>query len=147
MVAGERRRAGGGIRMTAQSWMQSNLAVQGYCLGAEEGRALRWGLRFPTALCLGLVILGLGQGSAFTTMYAATSTGVAPEHQGIGSGTASTGQQLGNAVGLAVLVAVANQPDAVAGLRTTVLLTAAGVAVTAAVALTGRRTQTLALSN
>ena len=26
--------------------------VQGYCLSAEESRALRWGLRFPTALCL-----------------------------------------------------------------------------------------------
>jgi len=48
-----------------------------------------------------LLILGLGQGSAFTTMYAAASTGVAAEHQGIGSGIASTGQQLGNAVGLA----------------------------------------------
>jgi hypothetical protein len=40
-------------------WMDSNLAVQGYCLTAEESRALRWGLRFPTALCLALVITGL----------------------------------------------------------------------------------------
>ncbi|HEY3556321.1 MAG TPA: MFS transporter [Kribbella sp.] len=94
-----------------------------------------------------LLILGLGQGSAFTTMYAAASTGVAPEHQGVGSGTASTGQQLGNAVGLAVLVAVANQPDVITGLRLAILLSAAGVLLTAAVALTGRRTQSLAFSN
>jgi hypothetical protein len=40
-------------------WTDANLGVQGYCLSAEESRALRWGLRFPTALCLALVITGL----------------------------------------------------------------------------------------
>jgi cation transporter-like permease len=43
----------------AGSWMDANLSVQGYCLTAEEKRSLRWGLRFPTALCLALVITGL----------------------------------------------------------------------------------------
>ncbi|TCC41301.1 MFS transporter [Kribbella speibonae] len=94
-----------------------------------------------------LLILGLGQGSAFTTMYAAASTGVAAEHQGVGSGTASTGQQVGNAVGLAVLVAAANHPNPITGLRTAILLAAAGVLITAAAALTGHRTKALALSN
>ena len=95
------------------------------------------------------LILGLGQGSAFTTMYAAASTGVAPEYQGVGSGTVSTGQQIGNAVGLAVLVAVANQSrgNAVHGIRAAVLLITAGVLVTAVIALRGRRTPALALSN
>ena len=41
------------------SWMDANLSVQGYCLTAEESHRLRWGLRFPTALCLALVITGL----------------------------------------------------------------------------------------
>jgi len=40
-------------------WAHSNLEVQGYCLSAEQSRALRVGLRFPTALCLGLVVTGL----------------------------------------------------------------------------------------
>ena len=40
-------------------WTDDNLSVQGYCLNAEERHALRWGLRFPTALCLALVIVGL----------------------------------------------------------------------------------------
>ena len=44
--------------------MDSNLDVQGYCLTAAESRALRWGLRFPTALCLALVIVGLALQSA-----------------------------------------------------------------------------------
>jgi len=48
--------------MTA--WMDANLNVQGYCLTSQEGRALRWGLRFPTALCLALVVTGLALQSA-----------------------------------------------------------------------------------
>lgn len=39
--------------------MSSNLEVQGYCLTAEQSRALRVGLRFPTGLCLALVLTGL----------------------------------------------------------------------------------------
>ncbi len=41
------------------SWIEHNLAVQGYCLSSAEGHALRWGLRFSTALCFALVALGL----------------------------------------------------------------------------------------
>jgi hypothetical protein len=46
------------------SWTERNLAVQGYCLSSQETRALRWGLRFPTALCLVLVATGLALQSA-----------------------------------------------------------------------------------
>ena len=42
----------------------ANLAVQGYRLRPEESRALRVGLRFPTALCLALVVVGLALQSA-----------------------------------------------------------------------------------
>ena len=41
------------------SWAYANLETQGYCLGRDEARALRVGLRFPTALCLALVVTGL----------------------------------------------------------------------------------------
>jgi hypothetical protein len=44
--------------------MDANLDVQGYCLTAAESRSLRWGLRFPTALCLAIVITGLAIQSA-----------------------------------------------------------------------------------
>ncbi len=37
----------------------ANLAVQGYCLSPGESRVLRLGLRFPTSLCLALVVTGL----------------------------------------------------------------------------------------
>ena len=46
------------------NWMNSNLEVQGYGLTASESRALRVGLRFPTALCLALVVTGLALQSA-----------------------------------------------------------------------------------
>jgi len=44
--------------------MSSNLGVQGYCLNAEQSRALRVGLRFPTALCLAIVVTSLALNSA-----------------------------------------------------------------------------------
>lgn len=53
-----------GTSTRSEAWINSNLAVQGYCLTAEESRALRVGLRFPTALCLALVVTGLALQSA-----------------------------------------------------------------------------------
>lgn len=53
-----------GTRRGAESWVNANLAVQGYRLTAEESCALRVGLRFPTALCLAFVITGLALESA-----------------------------------------------------------------------------------
>jgi hypothetical protein len=53
-----------GSEPAERGWMDANLNVQGYCLSAEESRALRWGLRLPTALCLALVIAGLALQSA-----------------------------------------------------------------------------------
>lgn len=95
----------------------------------------------------GLVVLGLGQGAGYTLMFGAAALGVPAREQGIASGVASTSQQVGGAVGLALLVAVANSPvaeglsgDALRaasadGLRTAVYLAAAGIALTALVAL------------
>jgi hypothetical protein len=50
--------------MTLSRWMDENLATQGYCLSPEESRRLAGGLRFPTAVCLGLVAVGLALESA-----------------------------------------------------------------------------------
>jgi Domain of unknown function (DUF4395) len=45
--------------MSAGRWMHENLATQGYCLSEGEGRELAVGLRFSTAVCLGLVVTAL----------------------------------------------------------------------------------------
>ncbi|MEU8637499.1 MFS transporter [Amycolatopsis sp. NPDC048633] len=98
------------------------------------------------ALVPALVVLGLGQGAGYTLMFGAAAAGIPPSAQGVASGVASTAQQVGGTVGLAVFVAVANtgtdglsgetlRMATVDGLRTAVLLAAAGIAVTALAAL------------
>ncbi|MCR6485725.1 MFS transporter [Amycolatopsis sp. OK19-0408] len=83
-----------------------------------------------------LLVLGLGQGAGYTLMFGAAAAGISPAEQGIASGVASTAQQVGGTVGLAVFVAAANAGSSeVDGLRTAVLLAAAGIALTAVVAL------------
>lgn len=85
-------------------------------------------------------------------MFIAASTGVAARDQGIASGMASTGTQIGAAAGLAILVLIANsQTDGQTGealrivvaygLRAAVLVVAAGIAATILVALNLRATE------
>ncbi|MEU5883153.1 MFS transporter [Spirillospora sp. NPDC047279] len=101
----------------------------------------------------GLVVMGLGQGATYTLMFGAASASAAADEQGIASGLASTTQQIGGAVGLAVLVAVANagthglsgealRAATTDGLRTAILIAAAVVAVTVLVALGFTRPRT-----
>jgi hypothetical protein len=81
-------------------------------------------------------VLGLGQGAGYTLMFGAAAAGTPASAQGIAAGVASTAQQVGGTVGLAVFVAVANSGRSeVDGLRTAVLLAGAGIALTAVAAL------------
>ncbi|MFI2431527.1 MFS transporter [Streptomyces sp. NPDC018693] len=103
------------------------------------------------ALVPGLIVLSLGQGALYTSMFAASSSGVDPMEQGIASGLVSTGQQVGGAVGLALLVAVANavtgdgatgeaaRTATTDGLRTAVLVAAGAMAASLLIALNFRR--------
>jgi len=94
----------------------------------------------------GLVLISAADGVVFTTMFIAAGTGVADGEQGVASAIASTSTAIGAAVGLALLVLVANAgTDGLAGeaLRTAttdglsfaVLVVAGGIAATALVAL------------
>ncbi|MEW2623442.1 MFS transporter [Streptomyces sp. NPDC048106] len=80
------------------------------------------------ALLPGSLVWGVGGGLVFVSVFATAGSGVAAEQQGVASAMASTAQQVGGAVGLAVLVAVANSTfsgtyadaaasDVVSGLR------------------------------
>lgn len=59
-------------------------------------------------LAPGLVIYGVGQGITWTAMWIAAASGVHHDEQGVASGMASTTFNVGNAVGMAVLIALAN---------------------------------------
>jgi MFS family permease len=98
------------------------------------------------ALIPGLIALSIADGIVFTTMFIAAATGVPDRDQGIASGIASTGSGVGAAVGLAILVLVANSGTGgltgeelriatADGLRTAVLVVAAGIGLTILVAL------------
>ena len=56
----------------------------------------------------GSIIWGIGGGLVFVSAYASAGSGVEPESQGVAGAMASTSAQVGGAVGLAVLVAIAN---------------------------------------
>jgi EmrB/QacA subfamily drug resistance transporter len=98
------------------------------------------------ALIPGLILISVGDGVVFTTMFIAAGTGVEDREQGVASGIASTSTSVGGAVGLALLVLVATagtdglsgEPLRTAtadGLSTAVLVIAGAIGVTALVAL------------
>jgi predicted MFS family arabinose efflux permease len=57
----------------------------------------------------GLIVSGIGQGIVWTGMWIAAATGVHHDEQGVASGMASTTLSVGNAIGLAALIALANR--------------------------------------
>jgi EmrB/QacA subfamily drug resistance transporter len=89
------------------------------------------------ALLPGIAVWGIGGGIAFTVCFSAAGHGVAVEEQGVANAVASTAQQIGSAVGLAVIVAVASsglgtgtRPEQVVhGLRSGGLVAAIAAAV------------------
>jgi hypothetical protein len=98
------------------------------------------------ALIPGLIALSIGDGVVFTTMFIAAATGVSDRDQGVASGMVSTGTGVGAAIGLAVLVLVANARTSglvghelrvatADGLSRAVLVVAGGIAVMVIVAL------------
>lgn len=116
-------------------------------LGASAlGLAMSPSGSYP-ALIPGLIVLSLADGIVFTTMFIAAGTGVSDQDQGVASGIANTGGGVGAALGLAVLVLVANagtgglEGEALRvatadGLRAAVLVVAAAIAATSAMAMT-----------
>lgn len=55
----------------------------------------------------GMILLGLGMGATFISVTIAATSGVPPHEAGLASGLLNTSQQIGGAVGLAVLTGIA----------------------------------------
>jgi MFS family permease len=58
----------------------------------------------------GFVVMSLGQGASWTGMWVLVGQGIAPARQGVAAGVAATAQQVGAALGLALLVMLAAAP-------------------------------------
>lgn len=88
-----------GIAGTIASGMA--LGVIGFILLAQlpvNGSAL--------GMIPGEIIIGIGQAFVFTAMYIAASSGIDMKEQGVASAIVSTGQQIGGAIGLAIIMAI-----------------------------------------
>lgn len=140
--AGERAVARVGVR---------RMLAGGLVLGAGGAAALGLALMgdgsYPSLLP-GIVLLGLGQGAAWTGMWIAAASGVPAEDQGVASGLASTTLQVGGAVGLALLVALSSgvgrglsDHALLTGIRAAVFATAAGLGCGVPLVLALRRTE------
>ena len=137
-----------GGRMVTRFGPRAALVVA-LCVGALGAVAL--GLSMSPAssyvrLIPGLIALSIGDGVVFTTMFIAAATGVPDREQGIASAIVSTASGIGAAIGLALLVLVANSGTeglvgedlrvaTAEGLRTAVFVVAFGVLLSLLVAL------------
>jgi MFS family permease len=118
-----------------------NTLVSGQLAGAVGIALVCWAL--PTgvgfwSLLPGIFILSIGQGMTWTAMWVAAGLGIRPGEQGVAAGMASTSQQIGGALGLAVLVSVAN----VGGIERA-LWWSAGIALVGAVVALGLKDRSI----
>ena len=60
----------------------------------------------------GMIVMGIGMGATFVSATIAATSGVAHEDSGLASGLLNTSQQIGGAVGLAVLTGIATTASA-----------------------------------
>ncbi|MBZ6256943.1 MFS transporter [Streptomyces olivaceus] len=143
-----------GARAVARVGVRAML-VGGMALGAAGAAALGLALTgdSPYVLLLpGIVLLGLGQGAAWTGMWIVAASGIAADDQGVASGMASTTLQAGGAVGLALLIALSSgvgqgPPDEalLTGIRGAVFAVAAVLCCGVPLTLTLRRTANAAV--
>jgi MFS family permease len=85
------------------------------------------------SLLPGIFILSIGQGMTWTAMWVAAGLGIRPGEQGVAAGMASTSQQIGGALGLALLVSLANSGATQAGGIELALWWSAAIALAGAV--------------
>lgn len=97
-------------RVVARSGLRS-LMMGALLIGAIGAVGLGLTLKADAsflALAPGLIAVSIGDGAMFTAIFIAAAAGVSHRQQGVASGIVSTGQGVGAAIGLAILVLIAN---------------------------------------
>jgi len=114
------------------SFLPANLIMAAFSLGLSARVVMRWGIRRPLGLGLGvaalglalfarapvggsfavdvlpgMLLLGLGAGMAFNPMLLAAMGEVPPSESGVASGVVNTAFMMGGSLGLAVLASLA----------------------------------------
>jgi EmrB/QacA subfamily drug resistance transporter len=103
--------AAGGLASQLVTRIGTRPVVVAGCLIAAAG--IYWVSRVPlhasyvTALLPGFVVMSLGAGSVFVAVTAAANAGVSADKAGLAAGLLNSSQQVGSALGLAILSAVA----------------------------------------
>jgi MFS family permease len=97
LTAGLASRAGswsppGSSRVAAGIWYVSRVPLHG---------------SYPSDLLPGFLVMSLGAGSVFVSVTAAANAGVPSDQAGLAAGLLNSSQQIGSALGLAILSAVA----------------------------------------
>jgi hypothetical protein len=119
------------------SFLPANLIMGAFALGLSAKLVMRFGFRIPVGVGLGIaavglalfvrapvggsflvdvlpsmVLLGFGGGMAFNPVLLAAMSDVEPTDAGLASGIANTAFMMGGALGLAILVSVADSRTA-----------------------------------
>ena len=114
------------------AFLPANLIMGAFSIGLSAKLVLKFGIRLPLAVGLGLasvglvlfarapvdgsfavdvlpamILLGFGAGIAFNPMLLAAMSDVSPEESGLASGVVNTAFMMGGALGLAVLASLA----------------------------------------
>ena len=121
-----------------------NIAAAGLSLAAAGAALLSTAsgtAHFATNVLPGLLVLGLGVGMVFVAVSVTAMAGIPPQHAGMASGFLMTGHEVGAALGVAVLSAVAtaagiltSPAGVVAGFSRAFVATAIGAVLLAVVA-------------
>ncbi|CAG7643941.1 MFS transporter [Actinacidiphila bryophytorum] len=92
-------------RLPARALMAPGFAVAGIAMLLLT--RLEVGSSYPGVILPGLVLLGLGMGTAFMPAMSLATTGVQPRDAGVASAMVNTSQQVGGAIGTALLNTIA----------------------------------------
>jgi MFS family permease len=113
-------------------WSPRSILVAAWLVGGVFATVLTVMMSTRTPVAYGaaaLAVLSVAQGVLFTSMFGLATSSSPPQDLGVASGIATAGQQIGGAVGLAVLVAAATSfPNRATAGSVSVDLTAVGMA-------------------